>query len=269
MTNKINRTFASITYLNHMKNKQFLQRLILISFLFISSISFSYGQAALIVLILGDKVATEQFHLSIDGALNLSGFSGLEESKMGAGVNFGLGTHIKLGEKWHLKPEFKPLSRKKATSINTINSVPGVPDEFTITDSKVTLNYIDVPVFLQYNITPQFYVSAGPQVSFLTSASQFSTGKLEDGKESTVKIDTKAFFNTVNFSFPIDAGYTLKLATKRSTSTMDINIFARYEYGFLEIFKDPESTTSKISLFQIGLSMPFIKSPEELAAGKK
>ena len=114
------------------------------------------------------------------------------------------------------------------------------------TDSKVTLNYIDVPVFLQYNITPQFYISAGPQVSFLTSANQFSTGNLEDGKESTTKIDTKSFFNSVDFSFPVEAGYTLKLATKRSTSKMDINVFARYEYGFLEIFKDPASGSSKI-----------------------
>jgi hypothetical protein len=134
----------------------------------------------------------------------------------------------------------------------------------------VTLNYIDIPVLLQYNITPQLYVSAGPQVSFLTGASQFSTGNLEDGKESTVKIDAKSFFNTVNFSFPVEAGYTLKLATKRSTSKMDVNIFARYEYGFLEIFKDadPASRSSKISLFQVGLSLPFIKTAEELAAAK-
>jgi hypothetical protein len=251
-----------------MKVKKLGQRLFLLSLLSYFTIAISYGQAALIVLILGDKVATEQFHLSIDGALNLSSFPGLEAGKMGAGVNFGLGTHIKLGEKWHLKPEFKPLSRKKATSINTITTVPGVPNEFTITDSKVTLNYIDIPVFLQYNITPQFYVSAGPQVSFLTSASQFSTGKLEDGKESTVKIDTKSFFNNVDFSFPVEAGYTMKLATKRSTSKMDINIFARYEYGFLEIFKDPASGSSKISLFQIGASLPFIKTAEELAKSR-
>ena len=155
--------------------------------------AFSYGQAALIVLILGDKVATEQFHLSIDGAINLSSYTGLEESKMGAGVNFGLGTHIKLGEKWHLKPEFKPLSRKKATSINTITNVPGVSGRIYHHNSKVTLNYIDIPVFLQYNITPKFYVSAGPQISFLTSANQFSIGKLEDGKESTIKIDSNLF----------------------------------------------------------------------------
>jgi hypothetical protein len=242
------------------------QRLILFTLICTFTITISYGQAALIVLILGDKVATEQFHLSIDGAINLSNFTGIEGSKMGAGVNFGLGTHIKLGEKWHLKPEFKPLSRKKATSINPITTVPG---ELTIKDSKITLNYIDIPVLLQYNATPQLYFSAGPQVSFLTGAYQFSTGDLEDGRESTIKIDTKSFFNSVDFSFPVEVGYTVHLATKKSTSKMDVNIFGRYEYGFLSVFKDPAAGSSKISMFQIGLSLPFIKTAEELAAKKK
>jgi len=249
-----------------MNIKRLGQKLILGSLLSILTIPISYGQAALIVLILGDKVATEQFHLSIDGALNLSTYPGFEGSKLGAGVNFGLGTHIKLGEKWHLKPEFKPLSRKKATSINPVSNVP---PEQEIDNTKMTLNYIDVPVFLQYNATPKLYFSAGPQVSFLTGANQYSTGKLEDGKESTIKIDSESFFNTVNLSFPVEAGYTVRLATKRSTSTMDINIFVRYEYDFLEIFKDPQAGSSKISLFQVGLSLPFIKSPEELAKEAK
>jgi hypothetical protein len=247
-----------------MKIRKIGRSIILILFLFIPAAA-SYGQAALIVLILGDKVATEQFHLSIDGALNLSNFSGLDGSKIGAGVNFGLGTHIKLGEKWHLKPEFKPLSHKKATSIIPITAIP---EELTGTKSKLTLNYIDIPVFLQYNITPQFYVSAGPQISFLTSAYQISTGDLSDGKESTIKIDVQSLFKTVNLSFPVEAGYTLKLATKRSTSKMDLNIFVRYEYDFLEIFKDPAAGSSKFSLFQVGLSMPFIKTAEELAQAK-
>jgi hypothetical protein len=249
-----------------MNIKKFGQVVLLISMLASLPITAGYGQAAIIVLILGDKVATEQFHLSIDGAINLSSFPGLEESKMGGGVNFGLGTHIKLGEKWHLKPEFKPLSRKKAKSVNSITPVPG---EINVSESTFSLNYIDVPVFLQYNINPRLYVSAGPQISFLTSATQISTGKMEDGKESTIRIDAESFFDNIDFSFPVEAGYTLSLKNKKTTSTMDINIFARYEYGFMEIFKDPETGSSKISLFQIGLSMPFIKSAEELANSKK
>jgi hypothetical protein len=250
-----------------MKAKNMLQRILLISLIHICIMSVSYGQAAILVLILGDRVATEEFHLSIDGAINLSSLPGLDEGKLTPGVNFGLGTHIKLlGEKWHLKPEFKPLSRKGARMVNSITTVP---PEITISDNKIKLNYIDVPVLLQYNISPKLFVSAGPQISFLTDANQYSSGELENGTETTIKINTKTSFNNINFSFPLEAGYSLSLATKRSTSTMDINIFVRYEYGFAEIYKDPEVGSSRISLFQFGLSLPFIKTPEELAKSKK
>lgn len=223
--------------------------------------SFVKGQAALIILLLGDKVATEEFHLSMDAGMNISTFPGLNESERGIGVNFGLGTHIKLGEKWHLKPEFKPLSRKIADDVTSLTSVP---DELTGDKNRITLNYIDVPVLLQYNITPRFFVSAGPQVSFLTKAHQITNGSLADGTGSSIKIDIKPLFNNVSFSFPVEAGYLIKLATKRSTTTMDINLFARYEYDFTDIFADPSVNSSKISLFQIGASVPFVKTEEEL-----
>jgi hypothetical protein len=241
------------------------KRLLLISLLSSFTMAISYGQATVIILLLGEKVASEEFYLSIDGALNISSFVGLEEWKAGTGVNYGLGTHIKLGEKWHLKPEFKPLSHKKARYIIPISEVPG---EITIEESKLNLNYIDVPVLLQYNITPKIFVSAGPQISFLTGASQNTFGTMENGLETSLEIDTESFFNNINISFPVEIGYSISLGNKRTTSRIDINIFARYEYGFMEIFKDPEADSLKISLFQIGLSLPFIKSPEELLLQK-
>jgi hypothetical protein len=117
-----------------MQTKKIRLRLLLISFLGFFAIPAGYGQAAIIVLILGDKVATEQFHLSIDGAINISSLQGLDEGKTSGGVNFGLGTHIKLGDKWHLKPEFKPLSRKGAKYVNSITSVP---DEIEVDETKL------------------------------------------------------------------------------------------------------------------------------------
>ena len=241
--------------------KFIIQKTALILLLMLSVISFARGQAALIILIFGDKVATEEFHLSMDAALNVSTYPGLNESERGFGINFGLGTHLKLGEKWHLKPEFKPMSRKIADDVNSLTTVP---DELTGEKNRITLNFIDVPVLLQYNITPRFFVSAGPQVSFLTKAHQITTGSLADETDSSIKIDIEPQFNSVNFSFPVEAGYLIKLSTKRSASTMDINLFARYEYDFKDVFKDNTVNSSKISLFQIGASVPFIKTDESL-----
>jgi hypothetical protein len=243
-----------------------LQKRLLIIFL-ISAITtaVSYGQAALIVLILGDRVATENFHLSIDGALNFSSLPGLETGKTFIGANFGLGTHIKLGNKWYLKPEFKPLSQKGAKGINTLVPISG---DIETAKTNIRLNYIDVPVLLQYNITPNIFISAGPEISFLTSATQICEGTL-NGKDVTVRLDTKYLFNNIDFSFPVELGYTVHVSTKKSTTKVTANIFARYNHGFTEVFKDPATRSSRLSLFQIGANFPFIKSAEELAKAKK
>ena len=145
------------------------KRLLLICLLGIFTLSASYGQAGLLVLIFGDKVASENFYLSIDGALNISTLPGLDEYSANLGVNYGLGVHIRLSDKWFLKPEFKPLSRKGATKVNPITSVSG---DFTIDETKIKMNYLDFPILLQYNITPKLFVSAGPQISFVTDVKQ-------------------------------------------------------------------------------------------------
>jgi hypothetical protein len=69
-------------------------------------------------------------------------------------------------------------------------------------------------------------------------------------------------------ALPVEAGYTLTLSNKKSTTKINVNVFARYEYSFIEIFKDPSVGSSNISLFQFGLSLPFIKKAEESAKPK-
>ncbi len=130
-------------------------------------------------------------------------------------------------------------------------------------ETKIKLNYIDFPILIQYNITPELFVSAGPQISIVTDANQFVYGTQIDGLETSIKINTKSYFNKTNFSFPVEAGYSLTLANKKSSFKINVNVFARYEYGFLEIFKDPAVGSAKVSLFQVGLSLPFIKKTGE------
>jgi hypothetical protein len=81
-------------------------------------------------------------------------------------------------------------------------------------------------------------------------------GAKRDELETTLKINTTSFINTTNFSFPVKVGYSFTLANKKSSAKINVNIFACYEYGFLEIFKEPAVGSAKISLFQIGLSLP-------------
>jgi hypothetical protein len=233
---------------------------LLFCLLAVFTFSASYGQAGLLVLILGDKVATENFYLSIDGALNISTLPGLDQYETNFGVNYGLGVHIRLGEKWFLKPEFKPLSRKGAKNVEPITPVE---NDFTVEETKIKMNYMDFPILLQYSITPRLFISAGPQISFVTDVNQFIYGTQSDGLETTEKANITSFFNKTNFSFPVEAGYSFILTNKKSTTKIKVNVFARYEYGFMEIFEDPAVGSANVSLFQAGLSLPFIKSAQE------
>jgi len=249
-----------------MKKKKSSKRFLLICLLGLLTVAESYGQASIIVLLLGDKVASEKLYLSIDGAMNISTLPGMDGNSVCIGVNYGLGVHIRLSDKWYLKPEFKPLSRKGATAIDPITSVSSA---YSIDKTKLKINYWDFPILLQYNINRRLWMAAGPQISFLTDANQLISGTGPDGLESSVKTNIKTFFNKTNFSFPVEAGYAFFLGSKKSSVKLNINVFVRYEYDFSEIFKDPSVGSTKISLFQAGLSLPFIKKTEESATTKK
>jgi hypothetical protein len=246
-----------------MEIKKGVQRILLIILIGSSTIAVSYGQAALLVLILGDKVATEKFHMSIDGALNLASLENPGFGKTSLGINFGLGTHLKLGDKWYLEVDFKPLSQKGAKSVNPLIQIPS---DIVTSSTDLRLNYIDVPLLLQYKIASKFFVAAGPQISFLTSASQNSEG-VSSGGDISAKQNTKSFFNNVDYSIAGELRYSLTL--KRKGSKVDVDAFTRYSYGLTEIFKDSGVGSAKTSNFQLGLSFPFIKSPEKLAKSGK
>jgi hypothetical protein len=210
------------------------------------------GQAALIVLLVGDKVATEKFHLSVDAGLNIASLPGLKNQQATHGLYFGLGTFIKLNEKWALTPEFKPLSPRGA------NQVVPLRDYATSLSSatyRFELNYIDVPILVQYKLSEKLFASAGPQISFLTSATQIASGNIPAGTAVEIKEKMKSNFSATYFSFPIEAGYHLSDA--RKGKGMDIKI--RYAVGLSKMIAATNYGSSNGSTFQVFLSFPFIK----------
>lgn len=82
---------------------------------------------------------------------------------------------------------------------------------------KKLLSYLDIPVLLKYNISEDFSVMAGPQLSFLLSA------KVDDGEE---KYDAKDEYESTDFALVIGAGYMV-------TETIGINLF--YDMGMAKI----------------------------------
>jgi hypothetical protein len=232
--------------------KKFYSRLFFTIGFVISTSTIVNGQAALLVLIFGDKIATEKFHLSIDAGINISSMPGLKAGKATNGLYFGLGTFIKINDKWALTPEFKPISPRGAKSVLPLRDYSAV---LTNINYDIELNYIDVPILAQYKLNKKLFIGAGPQLSFLTSAKQVSTGTLPLGSNVDIEEKMKENFKSVYFSVPLEIGYSL--SDFRKGKGMDIKF--RYNIGASEMINANKYGSTTGTTFQLFLSFPFVK----------
>ena len=203
-------------------------------------------------LFLGAAVAMSSLafaqQFGIKGGMNVSSNSGLEDininSKSKIGFNAGLFMNAPIAENFSIQPEvlYNNLGVKFSGNLPTpVNNFDGTID----------LDYISVPVMLQYNATPKFYLEAGPQFSFLINSSAKADNALvQVAAEALVDKDNLKSFD---FGAGIGAGFWF---------TPSVGINARYVAGFSDIAKDRSSNDSnraKNNNFQVGLSYKFGK----------
>lgn len=224
---------------------------LLVTLLFTARLA--YGQAALLVLIFGDKAATENFHFTLDVGLNLSSMPGVVSTTSATGFYYGLGGYVKINDNWAFTPEFKPVSPRGGKGFEgAFSDTTGVVGS---SNTRLKLGYIDVPLQLHRRISDRFYVRAGPQISFLTSGKLSTTGDLVGGDEFTVTEDIKDDLEPIEFALPIDIGVVF--SKPRGFKGIDLRL--RYCMGLTEVFKDNAAGISSTnSTFQFFLSFPFV-----------
>jgi len=172
------------------------------------------------ILILAAGTATAQHvNFGVKGGLNSftintdnsSGF----DSKIG--LHAGLLGHIHLNDQYALQPELV-YSMQGATSGNT----------------DIKLDYINVPLLVQYMFDNGFRIQAGPQLGLLLNA------KAENGSSVDIKDDFKS----------IDLGLNIGASYIHPPSGFGID--ARYNLGFSDI-SESSSVSSTNRGFQVGL----------------
>jgi hypothetical protein len=215
------------------------------------------AQAAIMVLLFGDKVASENFYFSLKLGANISNLSGLDEGNYKAGFNFGLLATIKFSEKFYLVPEFSALSRK---GVNDIKYIPsGIPElDYLIgtpEESKMILNYIDIPVIAKYQIDKKFNIGTGPQLSILTSGKNVYVKSVYQEDNISYSQQSKLTLNDLDFGWAFELTYNLWEAR----GGKGMNIHARYTLGISDIIKDNTGDPVRNSVFQISASFPFIE----------
>ena len=215
------------------------------------------GQAALLVLLFGDKVASEELHFSLKLGANVGNLSGIDGTETHWGPNFGLLVNIKLSDKFSLIPEFSPLSKKGAKNIPLV--VTGNPNLDALLanspKSKRTLEYIDLAVVGRYNINDRLSVGAGPYMGILTGATDVYTATAIEDDDLNYKDNIKSQLNSLDFGAIFEVTY--KLSKARGGKGLAVHV--RYQLGLTDIVKDNVGDAVTNSCFQLTVSFPFIK----------
>ena len=203
-------------------------------------------------LFLGTAIAMSSLtfaqQFGIKGGMNVASISKdgtLSDTSSKIGFNAGVFMNAPLAENFSIQPEvlYNDLGSKITYGQNDNNSY------------STNLGYISVPVMFQYNATPEFYLEAGPQFSFLVNANN----KLKDGNNNILVNDwtklAKDNLNTFDFGLGLGAGYYF---------TPQFGLTARYVAGMTKIGKDDNVygqpyKDSKNNVFQVGLAYKFAK----------
>lgn len=196
-----------------------------------------------LLLSLSVVIGTISFAQSTDGPRfgvkaggNLSSFTG-GDSKSKIGFYAGAFVNVPLSEAFSIQPEIV-YSQQGAKAKDDYEMAT-----YTIKNMKQTLGYINVPVMLQYNATPEFYLEAGPEFGLLISAQAKG-----DINGSTYKADNKESMNNFNFGAGIGLGYKF---------TPNLGMNARYIAGITKILKNDFGDSSKNTNFQLGVNYLF------------
>ncbi len=170
---------------------------------------------------------SQDVHFGVKGGVNVSQlhFKDNTSSDSKVGMHLGILAHIHTSSKtWAIQPEL-------------FYSMEGGKN---IGNPRVTynLNYLNVPVLLQYMFENGFRLEGGPQIGFLLNAKT---------KAGNVTVTNNGFQSTA-FSIPLGIGYL---------TSSGFGLDARYVFGLSNIDDNKNGPTIQSNVFQLGIFYQF------------
>jgi len=187
-----------------------------------------YFCVAIASLMMVGTVNAQHVNLGIKAGLNVYTISddGGTDYNSKTGLNVGFLGHVHLNQRWAIQPEL-------------LYSAQGGKFKSSGVDSKLKLDYINLPVLFQYMFDNGFRLEAGPQVGFLVGA------KAESGD---VKADVKDQLKGADFGLGLGLGYI------HVPSGWGVD--ARYNLGLSDISEDDNNKLMNRG-FQVGIFYQF------------
>ena len=183
---------------------------------------------ALMAVVISGAVNAQHMNIGIKAGLNLYNIKNSNDVKydLKPGINAGIFSHIHLSDQFAFQPEivFSGQGAKYSTG--------GV-------ETKLNLNYLNVPLILQYMFDNGFRLQAGPQFGFLLGANAVT---------NDVKTDIKDNLKALDVAIGVGLGYI------HVPSGFGLN--ARYNHGLNNI-NENSSVKSNNRGFQLGVFYQF------------
>ena len=187
---------------------------------------------------------SQQFGLK--AGLNVSdinnGASGTD-MKAKTGLYVGVTATIPVSDEFSVQPELIYNQLGAKTNLYDFGGIIGNVSTTT------KLDYISLPVMLQYNFASNFYLELGPEFSYMVSAKQgLSTSIISPSTD--INMD---YLNRLNVGAGFGAGYNLN---------KNIGISARYTFGLTGLGKNGNVTdyfldSAKNNNLQVGVNFKF------------
>jgi hypothetical protein len=170
------------------------------------------------------KASTSPIRFGIKAGLNVASIND-DEFKGKAGIYGGFFANIPVASSFSVQPEVL---------------YNGVGAKFeSVSDARLNLDYISVPVMLQYNILPELYLEAGPQFSFAISQKVKGDGG---------SVDVDSLFKGFDFGIGLGAGYYF---------AQGFGVTARFVAGVTDIADNNPGDAVRNSVFQVGVAYKF------------
>ena len=181
------------------------------------------------VMISGMLATAQHVEFGLKGGLNISSLQVKNSDYKGkAGVHGGLLAHIHLNKTWALQPEV--VYSQEGAKYNGLGNI----------EHKVNVDYINVPVLLQYMTKSGFRLQTGPQIGFMVNA--------KDEIKNGATVDVQDNLKSANFSWSFGAGYL---------SSVGVGVDARFNAGLGNISDINNGSKIHNNVFQLGIFYQF------------
>ncbi|HXS56448.1 MAG TPA: porin family protein [Hanamia sp.] len=181
-----------------------------------------------ILCFISSSIFAQSFSVGIKGGANLGKISGQSfKDQFTLGYHVGAFATIPLGTKWAIQPEAM-LSQVNVDTASDFSQVY----QFNHVD-KIKLQYLSIPILLNYNINKFITLQAGPQFGIMLDKNK---DLLQNGKDA---------FKTQNFAMA--AGLQLNL--------LKFRVYGRFVGGLTDISNIGSADTWKTQSIQLGVGI--------------